>query len=215
MKNTLLLIGLLPCFFFSSLAQNDEAADFRLYQQVGPINDVEQINELFMRIPLRLLSFKDTLNFYAGEQVKTIGNLLLDVYPQAVKTDTGYVPDIFAYPKSFNYNATTLICEVEMNSDHGLAAMDKIRILDSGDRVVHAEVDEVIDESIFRMKLFYEPEQPFIYGRWVDDIKTVDYESLLGLNMMVTQELLNDFEQLNNRVEELEVLLNQLLEERD
>jgi len=103
---------------------------------------------------------------------------LENVFPQAVNTSTGSLPDFFKSPKSA----------------HGWALL--ATDLKAGERVrLIGEKDEAIEEIIevrgdaFRTAFKPSGDQVFVHGREVEDYRTVDYDAIAMLNVSATQQI--------------------------
>jgi hypothetical protein len=67
-------------------------------------------------------------------------------------------------------------------------------------------VHEVLEALPGRFRTAFKPtgEKVFVYGREVEDFRSVDYEAITMLNVSATQELSRENEALKKRVAELE-----------
>jgi len=106
------------------------------------------------------------------------------VFPQAVNQMTDVVPDIYK-------KAQIMDGWVALATD--LKPGERVRLItEKGHRAVH-EVLEVADGK-FRTDLVTDAGQVFVYGREVDDFRTVDYDAISMLNVSATQELARKLE---------------------
>jgi hypothetical protein len=212
MKNIISLSSLILGVIFSVSAQDtDEIGDNRHIDMSNSRVVEEDLTEQFLAIPMYNLMYKDPVTNYAGAQIKTIAQELKTSNPSSVFIDTGYIPDIYAFPASFSYDGTSLVAQFEMEIDHGLSEGDQIKIIDKmGSH--HPVVTNVIDHNSFEVELIFEPENPFVYGHFVEDLHKIDYESLLGLNIAVTQDMVRKVQWLEERIEKMEQLIDGLTE---
>jgi hypothetical protein len=115
----------------------------------------------------------------AGPQKKVVAQQVESVFPQAVSRSTNVVPDIFA-------RAPLTDGWVALDTD--LAVGDRVR-LDGPDG---RDVYEVLEVAEGRFRTAYVPEEGdevFVYGREVNDFRSVDYDALAMLDLSATQEL--------------------------
>jgi|GEM_PF-5674540 len=113
---------------------------------------------------------------------KLIAQQVEKAYPPAVSKTTGTVPDIFR-----KASAKSGVIALEGPGESGLKKGETVRLL-QGERDFSAEVTEVTKAG-FTVKDSIEDGDLFVYGRKVDDLRTVDYEAVAMLNVSATQEL--------------------------
>ena len=127
---------------------------------------------------------KDVVEKGNQPQKKVIAQQVEKVFPQAVNQMTDVVPDIYK-------KAQIMDGWVALATD--LKPGERVRLItEKGHRAVH-EVLEVADGK-FRTDLVTDAGQVFVYGREVDDFRTVDYDAISMLNVSATQELARKLE---------------------
>ena len=121
------------------------------------------------------------------------------VYPQAVNTSKGVVPDIFK-------KAEIKDGWVALATD--LKVGDRVRLISEKEEGVH----EVLDVKAGRFLTQFKPagDQLFVYGREVNDFRSVDYEAISMLNVSATQELSKKLEEKDAVIAALEARLSAL-----
>ena len=129
--------------------------------------------------------FIDTVSKGKGPQKKVIAQQVEKVYPQAVTHTTGPVPDIYRPAEARGG-------WIELDTD--LSVEDRVKVV-ADDRSGVFVVEEVRDGA-FRLRDTSLEGKVFVYGRDVDDLRTVDYEALSMLNVSATQELARKVEKL-------------------
>lgn len=200
---------LLLMFSVEILAQDkDEHLDNRILKEQKNVQAQEAIR-VFQQIQLFEIEYTDSVRYYDMPQIKIPAQQLRNIYPNAVVEDTGFIPDIYTYPESFTYDATNQLATIKLKNDHGLVVGDKIKII-GDDRIHIGKVREIADYTTFTMELIWEPQNPFVYGRWVDDLAAVDYEAISGLHIVTTQQLLERMQNLETTLEALKVEIEAL-----
>jgi len=123
-------------------------------------------------------TFKDTITKGSRPQKKVIAQQVEKVYPQAVNRSTNVVPDIYE-------NAIVNEGWVALATD--LEVGERVKLIGEKEDGIF-EVLEVRDESF---RTTFEPKggEVFVFGREVDDFRSVDYEAISMLNVSATQEL--------------------------
>ena len=127
-------------------------------------------------------TFRDTLKNGTTAQKKVIAQQVEKVFPQAVTQTTDVVPDIMK-------NAEIKGGWVSLLTD--LKKGEKVRLLAGKDQNQVCEVLDVKDGS-FRVALDTVATEVFVYGREVNDFRTVDYDAIAMLNVSATQQVKKD-----------------------
>jgi hypothetical protein len=131
-----------------------------------------------MAIQVTDYQFKDTVANGNRSQKKVIAQQVEEVYPQAVNTTKGVVPDIYK-------NAAVKQGWVMLATD--LKVGERVRLVSPGGESLE-EVLEVRGDA-FRTSLKSAEEKTFVYGREVSDFRAVDYTAVSMLNVSATQQL--------------------------
>jgi hypothetical protein len=132
------------------------------------------------------------------------------LYPAAVKLTEDYVPDIYKLCKILLNNG---IYRLEL-ANHGLNLNDNILII-TPTKKIKTNITNIIDNNKFEIDSLDEclnVEEAFIYGKYVKDFRTVNYNELVSATIEVVQELLKKQEEqetkINSILSRLETLEN-------
>jgi len=132
----------------------------------------------------------DTLAKGAGEVKGFIAQQVETVFPQAVSASVDAIPDILSKPAAIQVNGTE--ATLTMPAAHRLELGNRVRILQDGGGQMEYDVVRV-EGNAFTVKdwnaAFTQPEKVFVYGKQVNDFRTVDYDKIHNLNVSATQEL--------------------------
>ena len=131
-----------------------------------------------MGIEITDYTFKDVIANGSTPQKRVIAQQVEKVYPQAVSQSTSVVPDIFK-KGGFKDGWVTLATDLKPG--------ERVRLMGPKSEGVH-EVLEVADGR-FRTGFTTEGDKVFVYGREVNDFRTVDYDAIAMLNVSATQQL--------------------------
>ena len=171
-------------------------SDVRIKEVHGQSDCTADLTTL-LSIQITDYSFKDKIQRGHGHHKKVIGQHLASIFPQAVKTHSDVIPDIY--------------CEATIGGgwvqlpNHGLSVGERVRLLWKDSEPVIYKIEEAIKDS-FRVPLQYEGEI-FVYGREVDDFHVVDYEAISMLHVSATQALYKIIQGLKQDVEDLKTQL--------
>lgn len=155
----------------------DVSSDERIKEVIGVSNGAEDLAVL-RSIEITDYSFKDKLAMGNQLQKRAIAQQVEQVYPTAVKADRGVIPDI--YQKA-------AVAEGWVKLATNLKVGEKVRMFNREQDAVH-EVLEV-RAGAFRTAFTPEETEVFVYGREVEDFRSVDYDAIAMLNVSATQEL--------------------------
>lgn len=176
-------------------------SDARIKKVGGRSDGVADLTTL-LDIEVTDYTYKDELQKGTGKHKKVIAQQVEKIYPQAVSKSTGPVPDIYE-------RANVMNGRVFLATD--LKVGEKVRLTSEKGDTVHEVLD--VRASSFRVDLPESITSVFVYGREVNDFRSVDYEALAMLNVSATQELARQVEALRKseaRIAELEQKNSQL-----
>lgn len=179
-------------------------SDERLKEKLG-YSDSSADLDTMMQLKIADYRFKDKVRNGAAEQKKVIAQDVEKVFPQAVTRSPGVIPDIFRKVPVDQEGWITLSANLKKG--------DQVRLIGKdGDSSQH----EVLDATADKFQTGYKTTEAevFVYGRQVDDLRTVDYEALAMLNLSATQEIVHRLEAKSNEVTALNARLA-ALEARD
>jgi len=131
-----------------------------------------------LNIEITDYTYIDTVTKGTGIQKKVVAQQLESVYPQAVLQFTDTIPDIYE-------NADAKDAWIQLATD--LKVGERVRLISEKEDEVY-EVLEVYNDK-FRTEFVGEDGPVFVYGREVDDFRSVDYDAIAMLNVSATQEL--------------------------
>jgi hypothetical protein len=152
-------------------------SDRRIKNIVG-LSDTARDLATLMGIEITDYTYKDTVAKGNRPQKKVIAQQLEQVYPQAVSRTKDVVPDIYK-------KATVQGGWVQLATD--LKVGERVKLIGQNEEGIH-EVLEVRDGA-FRTDYKPATGKVFVYGREVEDFRTVDYDAISMLNVSATQEL--------------------------
>ncbi len=158
-------------FFVSS-------SDARIKNIQGRSDSSRDLDTL-VQIEVTDYRYKDVIGKGNFTQKKVIAQQVEKFYPQAVSNQTDVVPDIYK-------QAPTKDGWVELATD--LKKGERVKLITGkGEGSVH----EVLEVTKDKFLTDFRPEgnQVFVYGREVNDFRTVDYDAIAMLNVSATQQI--------------------------
>jgi hypothetical protein len=168
------------------------SSDLRIKTDLHAADSGKDLGTL-MGIEVTDYHYKDKLAHGNGPQKKVIAQQVEKVYPQAVNITKGVVPDIYQ-------KAGTKDGWVELATD--LKVGDRVRLISEKEEGVH----EVLEVKAGRFLTQFKPagDQVFVYGREVNDFRSVDYDAIAMLNVSATQELARQLKEKDAKIAVLE-----------
>jgi hypothetical protein len=181
-------------------------SDARIKKIKGLSDNANDLN-ILKNIQITDYQLIDSISKGNTNYKKVIAQQVEEVYPSAITKMTDFVPDIYqlsAMEKGFIPLTKTT-----------LKAGDIIKLITDEKQ----EVVEVLNVSANGIKVNSEKSgKVFVYGKEVNDFRTVDYEALATLNISATQALLKRIEvlekenqRINQLAQEVESLKNLIL----
>jgi hypothetical protein len=171
--------GQLSIYASGRIIANDFIAfsDERIKDVQGRSDPSADLSTL-LNIEITDYTYIDTVTNGSGAQKKVVAQQLESVYPQAVLQFTDTIPDIYA-------NADAKDAWIQLATD--LKVGERVRLISEKEDEVY-EVLEVYSDK-FRTEFVGEDGPVFVFGREVDDFRSVDYDAIAMLNVSATQEL--------------------------
>ena len=155
-------------------------SDARLKEVIG-VSDSAKDLALLQSIQITDYTFKDKLAMGNQVQKRVIAQQVESVFPGAVQSNRGVVPDI--YQKSAIEEGW-----VKLATD--LKVGERVRLIGKTKEAI-MEVLEVRAGG-FRTDFTSADGKVFVYGREVSDLRTVDYDAIAMLNVSATQQVKKD-----------------------
>ena len=134
--------------------------------------------ELLQAIQITDYLYKDVVALGNVKQKKVIAQQVEKVFPQAISMTKDVVPDI--YRKAASKGGW-----VELKTD--LKKGERVRLITEKESGIH----EVLEVAPGRFRTSFTPksDQVFVFGREVQDFRSVDYDAISMLNVSATQQI--------------------------
>ena len=176
------------------------ASDERIKNIIGLSNNAQDLR-LLRQIEVTDYTMKNIVQFGNKQFKKVIAQQVERVYPQIITTQTDYIPNIYSMATEVSINGNTVTLKTA--TAHDFKNGDWIRLYNKASVALDVQVS-AISGNAFTVNINNPEKQYFIYGKKVEDFRTVDYEALSMLNVSATQELAKQVEVLKAAVSTLE-----------
>ena len=168
-------------------------------QSSNIMSDLEKINQ----IRVANYHFIDSIGNSNKLQKGVIAQEAEKVLPEAVNTHSDFIPDIFVGASKIKHSGNLTIIETPKKT--GLKKGDLVRLI-TPLGMIETGVVEIITENSFAITIDKKPEQVFVYGKKVDDFRTVDYNYIFMTGIGAIQELSDKVNELERNVEQIDKL---------
>lgn len=137
-------------------------------------------NDLATLLGIEITDYTQKDHLMLGEEArkKVIAQQVEEVFPQAISSKPGFIPDIYAIAE---VRDGWILLETDLSPG------DRIKLISEQDKGVY-DVMNATPEGI-QTNLQLQDGDVFIYGREVPDLRRVDYDAIAMLNVSATQEL--------------------------
>lgn len=133
-----------------------------------------------------------------------IAQELESVFPNAVNRSTGFIPNIYAAANNIEVSEAKKELTCTLGKKHELVVGDLVKLITESNTELQKEVINIIDENTFVVKDWIEAaENIFVFGKQVDDFRTVDYQQVAMLGISAMQALHQDVQTLKKENQSL------------
>jgi Chaperone of endosialidase len=174
-------------------AQTVTTSDSRIKKDFSLSNNSEDLERL-KKIQITNYRMKDVATWGTQTFKKVIAQQVEEVYPEVISKTKSVIPDIYALAESVVYDAQDKKLNVSLSKDYGIKIGDKIELVHPEKGKIQTEVVEVSDKSFTVKNWEYATDKIFVFGREVNDFRSVDYEALSMLGISAIQQLAKENE---------------------
>ena len=175
--------------------QNIAASDNRIKNIISISNNAEDL-DLLKKIEITNYRMKDVATWGNQSFKKVIAQQVESVYPEVIKRQTAVIPDIYALADKVIYNAENKELTVLLLNSYDIKIGEKLELIHPEKGKIQAEVIAVSGNSFTVKNWNYAIDKIFVFGREVNDFRSVDYEALSMLGISAIQQLAKEVEEL-------------------
>ena len=200
-------------------AEFDAVSDQRIKRNITTSSSQHDLATL-LKIRVADYQIKDSVFHGNGITKGFIAQELERVMPQAVHINADYVPDIYCLSTVTQYNEKDKTLKISLCKPHQLKAGDKVKVF-AGDGMQEQYVTAINSENEFTLgnweikQAGMNPvEKVFVWGKWVTDFHTVDYNQVFSMGISAIQQLAKENEEqkkinqsLQQQIDELKKLI--------
>jgi hypothetical protein len=176
-------------------------SDARIKNVIGISSSTADLN-LLNKIEVVDYTYIDKIA--KGNQVikKVVAQDLEKIFPSAVSKSIDIIPNVYEVASTQTFDAALKTIAITTTKKHDFIVGDEVKLITDSKEMIK-KVTEVIDEHSFKIESEEAIDRIFVYGKKVNDFRTVDYEAVAMLNVSATQELFKRIVALEKQVETL------------
>jgi hypothetical protein len=176
-------------------ALNVIASDNRIKKDFSLSNNSEDLERL-KKIEITNYRMRDVATWGNQTFKKVIAQQVESVYPEVINKTKSVIPDIYALAESVVYDAQNKKLSISLSKDYDIKIGDKIELVHPEKGKIQSEVIAVSGKSFTVKDWQYPTDKIFVFGREVNDFRSVDYEALSMLGISAIQQLAKEIEDL-------------------
>jgi hypothetical protein len=178
------------------------SSDSRIKKDFSLSNNSEDLERL-SKIQITNYRMKDMATWGDKTFKKVIAQQVEEVYPEVINKTKSVIPDIYALAESVAYDATSKNLSVTLSKDYTIKVGEKLELVHPEKGKIQAEVVAVNGKTFTVKDWNYATDKIFVFGREVNDFRSVDYEALSMLGISAIQQLAKENEELRITIDEL------------
>ncbi|MFY7815909.1 MAG: hypothetical protein ACOVRK_12060 [Chryseobacterium taeanense] len=169
----------------------------------------------FSRIPFYKASYTEKDLSYAGKEHYYFPIEALSSYhPALIDYQAAYIPDIYSNTEKVAYNRSSGLLDLTMREKHNLSVGDYVMLEHKDGVKLESKVEAVPNEFTFSVKNNLPKSYSyFVRGKKVNDLKHIDSDELIVLNMRVSQLLEAKLKEYSQKTDSLETKIGLLEKE--
>ena len=186
------------------------SSDRDIKKDIEELNDDECLQKILLLKPCKYRYIDETKNLTPNKTYGYIAQEVAEVLPEAVRYQKEYIPNAMCF---VNINNDIFTIDSVRPNTYGLVLSVglKIKLIDENDNDIFVEIKEVIDENTFKVNEEIQYEKLFLYGSLKEEFNTLAKEYINAVHVSATQELHRIIKKQEDRINELETKLNNLL----
>jgi hypothetical protein len=178
-------------------------SDGRIKDVVG-VSDGEKDLDLIRQLQVKDYYFVDKIGEGSSLNKGFIAQDVRALMPEAVTTTKKFIPDIYALPKGFAYDAASQRLTITLAKDHEVKAGDRVQVYADESRL-ELKVESVVSAREFVLeKCERKPGHLFVFGKEVSDFHILNYDRIFSTGISAIQQLHKIVESREARISSLE-----------
>lgn len=183
-------------------------SDMRIKKDLAITDHAADLN-MINQLEVTRYHHKDEIVQGFGYKTGFVAQQVEKIFPQAVQSRTDFIPDIFTMAENCVVNKGQLA--VSMKSAHNLVTGDQVKLMTASGEMQEVAV-KVQDAKNFVVDDWTLPaEKIFVYGKKVNDVRSVDYQQIFSMGISAIQQLSKQADDLKSENELLKSSLDKVM----
>jgi hypothetical protein len=124
-----------------------------------------------------------------GVHKKVIAQEVEKVLPDAVSRLSKAIPSVYQHASTVNFDSNQKQLTLSLTKAHDLQPGDEVDVYTDRGDLQKTKVLRTPSAESFTIASEFDAKKAFVYGKWVNDYRVVDYDAISMLNVSATQEL--------------------------
>ncbi|WP_096686917.1 tail fiber domain-containing protein [Ichthyobacterium seriolicida] len=155
-------------------------------KSIKGISDKREDLKKLLNIEITDYTMIDSIESGVRPFKKVIAQQVESIVPEVININKGTIPNVYELAKSISISNEG--STITTNKVHDFSVGDLIKVIIENDGERYVKVKRVIDSNRFLTEEVLDSKNKvFIYGKEVDDLRSVDYDGLTTLNISATQ----------------------------
>jgi hypothetical protein len=167
------------------------------------ITKIDNSLDVIMKIKPCKFNYIDEVNNGTANVYGFISQEVEEIIPEAVSPQKEYIPNIYCLGFCLN-NIITLSSRISPVSPDIIKVGSNIKIIDYNGKEILCQITKIIGPDIFTVNSNFTTSKLFVYGTEINDLKTLDKDTIFSYNVSATQELSRKIDALTSRIQYLE-----------
>lgn len=167
------------------------------------VSDAAQDLQNLLQIEVTDYQYIDIVQHGTDRKKGLVAQQLEQVFPEAVNRGTAFIPNIFAVVSEAQLSENSELT-LTLAKAHGLQVGDRVKIITNNEEIEKEVVAMSNDLSFTISNWTATTEQLFVYGKEVNDFRTIDYDAVSMLGVSAIQELHREVEGLKKENQSLQ-----------
>jgi hypothetical protein len=189
---------------------NPTFSDARAKKILGRSSGQQDLTTLD-RLQITDFSWIDQTKGNTGVHKKVIAQEVEKVLPDAVSRLSKAIPSIYQHASGVRYDSNQKLLTLSLNKAHDLQPGDEVDVYTEQGDLQKTKVLRTPSAESFTIASEFDAKKAFVYGKWVNDYRVVDYDAISMLNVSATQELHRKLRTQANEVAQLKQALAEMV----
>jgi hypothetical protein len=166
----------------------DAVSDRRIKDIIGQ-SDGQTDLEIIQKLRVTDFQMKDRVANGDTPRKGFIAQEVETVIPEAVTKSRQFVPDIYAVASGAKFDPAAKTIAVKMAKAHGLKAGDRVRLMTEAGQMDLTVSSVPSEQEFMAANCEKDPKQVFVFGKEVNDFRTLNYDRIFTTGISAMQEL--------------------------